>query len=435
MPRTSELKLSAPLRLCLHALRICAAMTFLAPDQVRAQSLPVEVQVDMAILALEESILAQEFPDVLAKIDALRLLDPSSADGELLFYEAEAALAQGDLDRSEHALVRFLSEVGSSSVNYQPALKLMLALPAKRAEAEKAARDAEAARKRAAEQERTRQAAAEAARLAAERAAAQRAEEAQRRQQEQAYIASEQSLRLSQDDIRHIRYILAQRARDYQTPPRSDKFTPTDRKRIADYYKFQRLAKPVAAMQYLDATISRELLAMKFKPEIYLRGRFGNSGTVVTNLGGDWINYRSAAGDHCYIESAATSWNTNEIFQRPVMSYSSMTTWAGDSLVLDMVTPNPFQTSSQIYAVVDGERFPLQFYENGVIKPVETGNNQVSSAVIKAIRGSKESIRIHGTGAISARPLVLEFSGWGFTAAFRKMMADCNRSGLVTWIE
>ncbi|MEQ8601110.1 MAG: hypothetical protein RLP98_14410 [Devosia sp.] len=108
---------------------LVVALLSFAP-MAMAQDLSPEVQIDLAMAALERAILAENDADILERIDALRDLAPELAGGELLFFEAEALAGQGDIEAAEQALSRFLSEVGQQSASYQDALALMLDLQA-----------------------------------------------------------------------------------------------------------------------------------------------------------------------------------------------------------------------------------------------------------------------------------------------------------------
>ncbi|MDP2781896.1 tetratricopeptide repeat protein [Devosia sp.] len=111
---------------------VCALLGF--AQDARAQGLAPELQVDLAIAALERAILAEDNGEILDRIDVLRELAPVLAGGELLYFEAAALAEQGEIDEAEHALTRFLSEVGQQSASYDEALSLMLDLSDLRAE-------------------------------------------------------------------------------------------------------------------------------------------------------------------------------------------------------------------------------------------------------------------------------------------------------------
>ncbi|MEQ8601111.1 MAG: hypothetical protein RLP98_14415 [Devosia sp.] len=99
-----------------------------------AQDLSPEVQIDLAMAALERAMLAEDDVEILERIDALRDLAPELAGGELLFFEATALAGQGDVEEAEQVLNRFLSEVGQQSASYEDALALMLDLSELRAD-------------------------------------------------------------------------------------------------------------------------------------------------------------------------------------------------------------------------------------------------------------------------------------------------------------
>ncbi|MEQ8601113.1 MAG: tetratricopeptide repeat protein [Devosia sp.] len=118
----------------LSVLAMAGALTFGSSFQAMSQSLPLEVEIDIAMAALEQAMNAENHAETLAQIDLIRDLDPDLTSGELLFFEALAAKATGDIPRADAALVRFLSDVGQQSASYDDALAMALELRAIKAE-------------------------------------------------------------------------------------------------------------------------------------------------------------------------------------------------------------------------------------------------------------------------------------------------------------
>lgn len=118
---------------CLSWLSVVAmagALTFGSSFQAMSQNLPLDVEIDIAMAALEQAMNAENHAETLAQIDLIRDLDPDLTSGELLFFEALAAKATGDIPRADTALTRFLSDVGQQSASYDDALALALELRA-----------------------------------------------------------------------------------------------------------------------------------------------------------------------------------------------------------------------------------------------------------------------------------------------------------------
>lgn len=117
------------------AMVMVGALTFAPSFQAMSQDLPLDVEIDIAMAALEQAMSSESHSETLVQIDLIRELDPELAAGELLFFEALAAKAVGDVPRADTALTRFLSDVGRQSASYDEALAMAIELRAINAEA------------------------------------------------------------------------------------------------------------------------------------------------------------------------------------------------------------------------------------------------------------------------------------------------------------
>lgn len=135
---------------------ICCAIWASGQLSAQTQTLPLDVQRDLAIVAIERALVGDDPAAVVAAIQTLRELDPAADQAsDLLFFEAEALTSLGQFQPAEEALQRFLALRGRSSGQYDAALALMLEIPAQRVRREAAeAAEAQAARERARESER-----------------------------------------------------------------------------------------------------------------------------------------------------------------------------------------------------------------------------------------------------------------------------------------
>jgi len=92
----------------------------------QSTALPLDVQIDLSVVELERAIVNEDHTTVLERVARIRDLDPSAdSRSDLLYFEAEAALALKNLDRAEAALTTFLSLRGRASQKYDDALALM----------------------------------------------------------------------------------------------------------------------------------------------------------------------------------------------------------------------------------------------------------------------------------------------------------------------
>ena len=99
-----------------------------APAQ-QLDSLPLDVRLDLAVVAVERALSGKDPGAITNAIQTLRELDPAADQvSDLLFFEAEALASLGQFQLAEVALNRFLVLRGRNSENYDAALGLMLDL-------------------------------------------------------------------------------------------------------------------------------------------------------------------------------------------------------------------------------------------------------------------------------------------------------------------
>lgn len=243
-------------------------------------------------------------------------------------------------------------------------------------------------------------------------------------------LTEERALALSQEDIRHIRWVLAarERGRSAIEPTASPTLTAQDRDRLS------RFARSVgeAETRYLNRSLANRLLAMPFEP---IRPNLA-TGMQSFSQDRDWTSYwepvRGSRDGYCTVASVARTVEGADLWELPVMQIGSRSDWRGDTAYFDLVSPMPFDPNRQVYAIVDGMRYALQI-EDGFVKPRSTGRNMVSDDVIRAIR-SGQDISIIGTSAQNRRTLTVRFSAYGFTNSFNRMVNLCGRRELLGWI-
>jgi len=126
--------------IAIHAFLAASAGVVLCSTVALSQaSLPPEVQRDLIVAALERALNADNYTEALRQIDRLRVIVPNETKGELLFFEAFAAVETEDYARAEKALNTFLINPGNTSPRYNSALQLMLDMEEFRQEAEEKA--------------------------------------------------------------------------------------------------------------------------------------------------------------------------------------------------------------------------------------------------------------------------------------------------------
>ncbi|MDD7973636.1 hypothetical protein [Roseinatronobacter alkalisoli] len=363
------------------------------------------MQIDLATLELERAVRQEDHAAVLQQIDRMRDLSASAGEGEILFFEAEAALALIDFDRAEAALIRFAATVGRGSELYPAALELILDIPRLRDEqAARVAAEAEAERRRQAALER------EQARLAAARAAQRRdAVLAARRAEERRVLASRET-------VRTVRFILHGRYSGnlYALPPVTTLQEPlTNQER--DWVS--RLLGQ-REQRYIDAAALQRILSPPFRP-----ARYGVPTGAGVEVHGDWVSSRISNG-HCRIETQARSFPEGSQYVHPRMFFDLGPSIADGSLVFALLTPVQFRGDRPISVRVDDTSFPAVLHDNGNVTPAQGSD---WSAVTRSIRAGQQ-IEISGTDRYTDSAVRIGFSAIGFTRAFLHMAAACNRS-------
>ncbi|MDP2781897.1 hypothetical protein [Devosia sp.] len=383
-----------------RAMFVVAMMNF-APMAV-AQDLPPEVQIDMAMAALERAMLAGDDGEILERIGALRDLAPELAGGDLLFFEATALAGQGDIEEAEQVLNRFLSEVGQQSASYEDALALMLDIPALRQA--KAEADRIAAAERQAEEQRRREEAAQA--------------------EEERLRAGEAALNLTSAEIRHIRWLLYRHAGEVRMPVLVRELSDAERDYLEEHY-LPDVGLPAA--RYLTAVHARHFRSQVFVPVPPDEA----SDPVRTVTSGDWTMIEDQR--FCWIETPASDFTRGAVYQHPVFKMIVERPRYEMGFDTNIVLPHPFDESRGVNATINGRTFPLSFV-NGRVWPFAPGASPTTNAVHKAIRAA-ESVTIEGTSSATGQTMTVSYSAIGFTRAFYLMTEYCNREELQVWIE
>lgn len=379
----------------------CAAVLALGANPARTQqALPLEVQIDLALIELERAVGSGDHAAVLDLIDQLRTLSPASGAGELLFFEAEAALALGDHDRAEAALTQFVSTVGRGSELYTPALQMLLDVPKLReqAQAEKLAEErAELERAREQERQEIREAQAERARQAAAREAAARAEERQ--------VLNSLAL------VRDVRFRLNALYGDrYGLPVPTTLDDPlTD----AERGWMQRLQ---IAGRFVDSDALRQIRSLAFEP--WPSGPF----TEGVQSFSDWYTFVAQNGV-CAARTRADEFPDGTVYYKPELGVSYDPDWDRRWLGLRLVSPNPFRTDRPITLRAAETEHRLVLHENGTSIVPEGSWADLTRALQAGRR-----IEVTGTDIYTNESLTIGFSAIGFTSALRQIAEQCDRT-------
>lgn len=235
-------------------------------------------------------------------------------------------------------------------------------------------------------------------------------------------LAEEKALRLNRDQLRHIRYVLNARYRSGTSAPVADAASLFDNERGFLEQYTREMGLPVS--RYLTRTSADRLLSVRFQPV-----RVTNSGRDAYRRHKEWETYQN--GKWCYFVTSATSVSGLDPYYMPQMIYGVERNVSGNAMSFDMVSPNPFNPSRPVYAVVDGRRHNLWMDRNW-IKP-RRERDGLSDAVIKAIRAGR-SVEIRGTSKATGRNVSVRFSASGFTSAFRHTRDTCNRRQIEDWL-
>jgi hypothetical protein len=234
---------------------------------------------------------------------------------------------------------------------------------------------------------------------------------------------AETALSLTEGQRRHIRWVLAQRyGGAAASPGTGGVLTSEDRGRLERFSRETGLP----ASRYLTAETARRLLAEPFSPrttDTSLRGR-----DVLVS--GSWASMRARTGFGCEVMTDALTVTGLDLWEMPVMSFRITERSTGNSMIIDLIEPNPFLASAPVRVIVDGRSYPL-VSEEGAIKLPRAGPHR-DNAAIKAIRRGNR-IEFQGTSSADGRAGRVVFSAVGFTAAFDRMMRLCNRPRLADW--
>jgi len=237
-------------------------------------------------------------------------------------------------------------------------------------------------------------------------------------------LAEESALRLSPDELTHIRWILVQKY-----DPRAAEPTRISALSATERVYLERYAGSVGqpATRHLTRALADRLRAEMFRPSPHDYSRM-----LRVSFHGDWVNYITPGDNRCHMETAALAWTSGRFFKVPRMNFNAEANTPGSAMRLNMVMPNPFTGSAPVTALVDGRSYRLQV-DSDRVWPLREGEG-LSNAVTKAIKGG-QSVQISGTDRASSAALSLSFSAIGFTASFNQMSADCRRPQLRDWLQ
>lgn len=231
--------------------------------------------------------------------------------------------------------------------------------------------------------------------------------------------------RLSSDQMRHIIWVLnSTYGNRYREPSNSTSLTETDRGYLERYSR----STGYKPSRYLNQVLANRLLAERF---VAATPKPTSSSRLATYR--DWRGYMGKSNE-CHITSAATSWRGLSLYLKPEFLIYAKTGEKGGYLWFNMVRPDPFLTTSPVWAIVDGRRYNLQHLESGYIMPAKSKSGKgLDGSVIRAIKRGR-GFEIHGTDPRTKRRASITFSAYGFSKAFDKMMRDCNRYDLKVWL-
>lgn len=239
---------------------------------------------------------------------------------------------------------------------------------------------------------------------------------------------AERRLGLSEAQVLYIRRVLFERYGEPGAQPGSEVgFTVTDR-RLISAHNAQEGGEP---WPFLTANVAQKLLATAVRVEAPASG--GKDSAVSTFT--DWTLLVDDDAGACSIYSTAASSEGYLGAALPSMLFRVSVSDAGGLMAFELTTPNVFSSSEAIRAVIGGTVIPLTVEPaSGAIVPRPLSDGRISNDITRSIRSASE-IYIDGVSRDSGSPVRLVYSAMGFTAAFREMARECNRPGVLGWIE
>ena len=239
------------------------------------------------------------------------------------------------------------------------------------------------------------------------------------------YAAAEAALALSDADRLRLRQVLSAKYGEPGTDVGTDPaLTVTDRRFIAQYNT--ETGQPSG--DYLSAAAVKDLLATALPKA----AAAPVGGEVLVASFGDWVQVRSADGATCRIATTATDVAGADPATR--MEFAVGRGDTGGRMAIDLAKPNPFNGAAAIVAKVDEDAFNLTVEPaSAALIPQPLADGSMSNAMMVAIRRGAQVI-IQGSGTGGA-PTGVAFRAKGFSAAFAAMAKDCNRPGVMGWIE
>ena len=241
------------------------------------------------------------------------------------------------------------------------------------------------------------------------------------------FRAVEAALTLTDADRLHLRQVLAAKFGEPGTDVGTDViFTVTDRRFIAEY----NTEHSHPSGEYLSAEAVKDLLAEPLPKAAPVAVAVAGEALVATF--GDWVQVRGPDGNTCRIATTATDVAGADAATR--MEFAVGRADSGGRMAIDLARPNPFNGGAAIVAKVDEDAFNLIVEPtSAALIPQPLANGSMSNAMMVAIRRGAQVV-IQGSGA-DGTPVGVAFSAKGFSAAFAAMAKDCNRPGVMGWIE
>ncbi|MDP3524341.1 MAG: hypothetical protein Q8S27_07165, partial [Hoeflea sp.] len=196
-----------------------------------------------------------------------------------------------------------------------------------------------------------------------------------------------------------------------ETTSLSDPLTKQERDWVAEF-------SGDPSRRHLEQASYKKLIASYSTPPQHnaIQTRYVNS-TVETH--GDWISYRSPDGDCRMTSTAAT---TQGLYIRPYMLVMVDPSWPSGDFAVSMLLPNTFRAENPSWLRIDGYGYGLQSAA-GHLQPMDSEWDDVLRALGKA-----SLLEVEGVDKYSQTAMKIRFSASGFTGAFRRMAALCDRS-------